>query len=131
MVYRQSHMTSLHNRKVRCHHPNSVISISHETASTPYHLCWHSSQECFACICQSCDPHPSSQQCQILNPLIEARDRTHILMDTSRFVPAEPWRELPPPPIKPLELRTNWQAIRKTEEGVTQHHRRQTDKFRR
>ena len=28
-----------------------------------------------------CDLHPSSQQCQILNPLSEARDRTCILMD--------------------------------------------------
>ena len=31
-----------------------------------------------------CDLHQSSQQCWILNPLSEARDRTHILMDTSR-----------------------------------------------
>ena len=30
-----------------------------------------------------CNLHCSSQQCQILNPLNEARDRTHILMDTS------------------------------------------------
>ena len=30
------------------------------------------------------DLHHSSQQRQILNPLSEARDRTHILMDTSR-----------------------------------------------
>ena len=29
------------------------------------------------------DLHHSSQQCQILNLLSEARDRTHILMDTS------------------------------------------------
>ena len=31
----------------------------------------------------------SSRQCQILNPLSEARDQTHIVMDTSR-VTAEP-----------------------------------------
>jgi len=31
-----------------------------------------------------CDLHQSSQQCQILNPLIKAKDWTHILMDTSR-----------------------------------------------
>ena len=31
-----------------------------------------------------CNPHHSSLQCQILNLLSEARDRTHILMDTSR-----------------------------------------------
>ena len=31
-----------------------------------------------------CDLHHSSQQCQILNPLIEARDRTQILIDTSQ-----------------------------------------------
>ena len=31
---------------------------------------------------QSCSCH-SSRQCWILNPLSEARDRTHILMDTS------------------------------------------------
>ena len=30
-----------------------------------------------------CDLHHSSQQRQILNPLSEARDQTHILMDTS------------------------------------------------
>ena len=29
-----------------------------------------------------CDLHHSSQKRQILNPLIEARDGTHILMDT-------------------------------------------------
>ena len=29
------------------------------------------------------DLHHSSWQCQILNPLSEARDLTHILMDTS------------------------------------------------
>ena len=31
-----------------------------------------------------CDLHCSSQQCRILNPLSEARDRTHVFMDTSR-----------------------------------------------
>ena len=31
-----------------------------------------------------CDLHHSSRQCQILNPLSEARDRTCILMDTSQ-----------------------------------------------
>ena len=30
---------------------------------------------------------PSSQQCQILNPLREARDQTHILMDTHQAHP--------------------------------------------
>ena len=30
------------------------------------------------------DLHHSSQQCQILNPLSEARDGNHILMDTSQ-----------------------------------------------
>ena len=30
-----------------------------------------------------CDLHHSSGQCQILNPLSEAGDRTHILIDTS------------------------------------------------
>ena len=30
-----------------------------------------------------CDLHHSSLKCQILNPLSEARDRTHVLMDTS------------------------------------------------
>ena len=28
-----------------------------------------------------CNLHHSSQQCQIFNPLSEARDRTHVLMD--------------------------------------------------
>ena len=32
-----------------------------------------------------CELHHSSRQCQILNPLSEARDRTHILTDTSRI----------------------------------------------
>ena len=31
-----------------------------------------------------CDPHPSSRQRLILNPLSEARDRTRILMDISQ-----------------------------------------------
>ena len=31
-----------------------------------------------------CDLHHSSQQCQILNQLSEARDQTHILMDPSQ-----------------------------------------------
>ena len=31
-----------------------------------------------------CEPRHSSRQCQILNPLSEARDQTHILMDPSR-----------------------------------------------
>ena len=31
-----------------------------------------------------CDPHCSSQQCRILNPLIEARDQTGLLMDISQ-----------------------------------------------
>ena len=31
-----------------------------------------------------CDLHHSSGQRQILNPLSKARDRTHILMDTSQ-----------------------------------------------
>ena len=31
-----------------------------------------------------CDRHRSSRPCWILNPLSEARDRTHILVDTSR-----------------------------------------------
>ena len=31
-----------------------------------------------------CDLHDSSRQCQMLNPLSETGDRTHILMDTSR-----------------------------------------------
>ena len=30
-----------------------------------------------------CDLHHNSQQCRILNPLSEARDRTHVLMDAS------------------------------------------------
>ena len=33
----------------------------------------------------TCDLHHSSWQCQIANPLSEARDRTYILMDTSQI----------------------------------------------
>ena len=32
-----------------------------------------------------CGLHHSSRQCQILSPLSEAKDRTHILMDTSQI----------------------------------------------
>ena len=32
-----------------------------------------------------CDPHLSSQQPQVANPLSEARDQTPILMDTSQI----------------------------------------------
>ena len=41
------------------------------------------------------NPHHSSQQHQILNPLSEARDRTYMLTDTIRFVFTEPQQELP------------------------------------
>ena len=33
-----------------------------------------------------CNLHHRSQQCWILNPLSKARDRTHILMDTSQVL---------------------------------------------
>ena len=33
-----------------------------------------------------CNLHHNSEQCQILNPLSKARDRTHILMDTSQIL---------------------------------------------
>ena len=33
-----------------------------------------------------CDPHHSSQQCHILNPLSETRDQTHVLMDPGRVL---------------------------------------------
>ena len=42
-----------------------------------------------------CDLHHSSWQCQSLNPLSKARDWTHVLMDTSLAVTAEPQWELP------------------------------------
>ena len=35
---------------------------------------------------QVCDLHHSSQQCWILNPLSEARDRTRALMDASQVL---------------------------------------------
>ena len=39
----------------------------------------------------------SSQRCQILNPLSEARDRIHILTDNCLgLLTTEPWRELQP-----------------------------------
>ena len=31
-----------------------------------------------------CDLHHNSRQCQILNPLSEVRDQTHILVDTNQ-----------------------------------------------
>ena len=42
-----------------------------------------------------CDLHHSSWQCQIPYPLIEARDQTSILMDTSWFVSAALQWEIP------------------------------------
>ena len=42
-----------------------------------------------------CDLHHSSRQHWILDPLNEARDRTHILTLVG-FLPPEPQRELPP-----------------------------------
>ena len=42
-----------------------------------------------------CSLHHSSWQCWILNPLSEARDQTHILMDTSCVLnPTEPQQKL-------------------------------------
>ena len=40
-----------------------------------------------------CNLHHRSQQHGILNPLSEARDQTHILMELVGFITAEPWRE--------------------------------------
>ena len=40
------------------------------------------------------DLYHSSRQCQILNPLGEARDQTCILMDTSWIITTEPQWEL-------------------------------------
>ena len=43
-----------------------------------------------------CDLHHSSQQCWILSPLSEARDRTQVLTDTSRVLKsAEPQQKFP------------------------------------
>ena len=42
-----------------------------------------------------CSLHHSSRQCRILNPLIQARDRALVLMDTSGFITTEPQWELP------------------------------------
>ena len=53
-----------------------------------------------------CDLHHRSWQRQIPNPLFKARDGTCIFMDT-RFVSAEPWRELSPPPFFFL----NWSIV--------------------
>ena len=41
-----------------------------------------------------CDLHHSSWQLQTLNPLIEARDRTYILMDPSQIHFCKPRQEL-------------------------------------
>ena len=41
-----------------------------------------------------CDLHYSSRQSLILNPLSEARDQTHILMDTSQICFSVPQGEL-------------------------------------
>ena len=43
-----------------------------------------------------CDLYHSSRQCQILKPLIEARDQTLILIDTNQIISAESQWELPP-----------------------------------
>ena len=41
-----------------------------------------------------CGLHHSSRQCRILNPLKEARNRTHILQILVRFITIEPQQEL-------------------------------------
>ena len=41
-----------------------------------------------------CDLHHSLWQCQILNPVSEARDQTHNLMVPSQIVSTVPWQEL-------------------------------------
>ena len=46
-----------------------------------------------------CDLHQCSRQCQILNPLSEARDGTCVLMDASQILFREPWQELPLPTL--------------------------------
>ena len=40
-----------------------------------------------------CALHHSSQQCQIPNPLSEARDQTRILMNPSWFITPQPQRQ--------------------------------------
>ena len=46
----------------------------------------------YSCVCHL---HHSSQQRRILNPLSKARNRTHILIDTSfEFISAVPQQEL-------------------------------------
>ena len=62
--------------------------LTRATAASPYHCHSHARSK------PLCDLHRSSQQCQILNPLKEARDRTHVLMDTSWIHFAAPQREL-------------------------------------
>ena len=47
-----------------------------------------------------CNLHHSSQQHQILSPLSEARDWTHVLMDTSRVCYCWATVGTPPPPFK-------------------------------
>ena len=42
-----------------------------------------------------CDLYHSSQQRWTLNSLSRARDQTHLLMDTVRFITSEPQGELP------------------------------------
>ena len=42
-----------------------------------------------------CNLHHSSRQCQILNPLSEARAQTRVLMDTVRFITTKPQQECP------------------------------------
>lgn len=45
-----------------------------------------------------CNLHHHSRQGWILNPVIKARDQTHILMDLVRFVTTEPQQVLPENP---------------------------------
>ena len=53
-----------------------------------------------------CDLHHSLQERQILNPLSEVRDWTHILMDTSQDL--NPLTTMGTPPAKLFNYNTPW-----------------------
>ena len=53
-----------------------------------------------------CDIYHSSHQCQIINPLSEARDRACILMDASQI--RFPWAPTRTPPVHLFFIKTQW-----------------------
>ena len=76
-----------------------LLLSAYTTATATWDLSW------------VCDLHHSSWQCRILNPLSEARDRTHNLWFLVGFVSAAPRRELLHPLFDLYVTQLNFQVL--------------------